>query len=161
MNLWLHLINHKYVTRVVLTLHCGWRKIRFLPTTEETFHLYLERLMKMERRMHHHNGIILYNIMLQGWYQFRFNISVPTLSNICDLYILLAMRIKITAALEAKMIKERKIKNHRKLTGVRQNVKMILLTTKVTTDLHFLHDIEILLPLSWIYFVSSICYEID
>ena len=67
---------------------------------------------------------------------------------ICDLYVLLAMRIKITAALEAKMIKERKIKNHRKLTGVRQNVKMILLTTKVTTDLHFLHDIEILLPLS-------------
>ena len=66
MNLWLHLINHKYVTRVVLTLHCGWRKIRFLPTTEETFHLYLERLMKMERRMHHHNGNILHNIMLQG-----------------------------------------------------------------------------------------------
>ena len=64
MNLWLHLINHKYVTRVVLTLHCGWRKIRFLPTTEETFHLYPERLMKMERRMHYLNGIILHNIML-------------------------------------------------------------------------------------------------
>ena len=68
---------------------------------------------------------------------------MPTLSNICDLYILLAMRIKITAKLEAKMIKERKIKNHRELRGVQQNVRMILLTTKVTTALHFLHDIEI------------------
>ena len=53
------------------------------------------------------------------------------------------MVIKITAKLEAKMIKERKIKNHRKLRGVQQNVRMILLTTKVTTDLHFLHDIDI------------------
>ena len=67
---------------------------------------------------------------------------MTTLSNICDLYILLAMGIKITAKLEAKMIKERKIKNHRKLRGVQQNVRMILLTTKVTTALHFLNDIE-------------------
>ena len=86
MNLWLHLINHKYVTRVVLTLHCGWRKIRFLPTTEETFHLYLERLMKMERRMHHYNGIILYNIMLQGWYQFRFYISAHIIKYMWFIY---------------------------------------------------------------------------
>ena len=141
MNLWLHLINHKYVTRVVLTLHCGWRKIRFLPTTEETFHLYLERLMKMERRLHHHNGIFLHNIMFQGLYKFRF-ISVPTVLNICDLYISLAMGNKITAKLEAKMINERKIKNHRNLRCAQQNVRMILLTTKVTTALHFLRDIQ-------------------
>ena len=88
-----------------------------------------------------------YNIMLQGLYKFRF-ISVPTVLNICDLYILLAMGNKITAKLEAKMINERKIKNHRNLRCAQQNVRMILLTTKVTTALHFLRDIEGLLPLS-------------
>ena len=139
MNLWLHLINHKYVTRVVLTLHCGWRKIRFLPTTEETFHLYLERLMKMERRMHHHNGIILHNIMLQGLYKLRF---IITHSIKCHLFLLLVMGIKIAAKLEPKMVHERKIKNHRNLRCAQQNVRMILLTTKVTTALHFLRDIE-------------------
>ena len=138
MNLWLHLINHKYVTRVVLTLHCGWKKIRFLPTTEETFHLYLERLMKMERRMHHHNGIILHNIMLQGLYKLRF---IITHSIKCHLFLLLVMGIKIAAKLEPKMVHERKIKNHRNLRCAQQNVRMILLTTKVTTALHFLHDI--------------------
>ena len=60
---------------------------------------------------------------------------------------------KITAKLEAKMIKERKIKNHRKLRGVQQNVRMILLTTKVTTDLHFLHDIDI-------YYLEYILYHL-
>ena len=49
---------------------------------------------------------------------------------------------KITAKLEAKMINERKIKNHRNLRCAQQNVRMILLTTKVTTALHFLNDIE-------------------
>ena len=41
------------------------------------------------------------------------------------------------------MINERTIKNHRNLRCAQQNVRMILLTTKVTTALHFLHDIEI------------------
>ena len=49
---------------------------------------------------------------------------------------------KITAKLEAKMINERKIKNHRNLRCAQQNVRMILLTTKVTTALHFLRDIQ-------------------
>ena len=52
------------------------------------------------------------------------------------------MVIKITAKLEAKMINERKIKNHRNLRSAQENVRMMLLTTKVTTALHFLRDIE-------------------
>ena len=53
------------------------------------------------------------------------------------------MGIKIAAKLEPTMINERTIKNHRNLRCAQQNVRMILLTTKVTTALHFLHDIEI------------------
>ena len=52
------------------------------------------------------------------------------------------MGIKIAAKLEPKMVHERKIKNHRNLRCAQQNVRMILLTTKVTTALHFLRDIE-------------------
>ena len=52
------------------------------------------------------------------------------------------MGIKIVAKLKAKMINERKIKNHRNLRCAQKNVRTILLTAKVTTALHFLHDIE-------------------
>ena len=52
------------------------------------------------------------------------------------------MVIKTTAKLEATMINERKIKNHRNLRSAQENVRMMLLTTKVTTALHFLNDIE-------------------
>ena len=51
------------------------------------------------------------------------------------------MGIKIAAKLEPTMINKRKIKNHRNLRRAQQNVRVILLTTKVTTALHFLHDI--------------------